>query len=131
MVDVAIILGIHRQSVASYVKKFKEHALEGLLTRKQIPGEKPYLTKQQQEKLKQLILHTTPAELQFGQESFWKRNIQYVIKEKFAICMSREGIRKMLHRMKFSYTNATYVLKKANKEKQVQFQKQLDMIKKT
>lgn len=132
MVDVAAILGMHRQSVASYVKKFKEHALEGLLTRKQIPGKKPYLTNQQQEELKQLILHTTPAELQFGQESFWNtRNIQYIIKEKFAICMSREGIRKMLHRMNFSYTNATYVLKKANKEKQMQFQKQLDMIKKT
>ncbi|MGQ7123290.1 helix-turn-helix domain-containing protein, partial [Escherichia sp. HC-CC4] len=41
MVDVAAILGMHRQSVASYVKKFKEHALEGLLTRKQIPGKKP------------------------------------------------------------------------------------------
>ncbi|MGQ7307682.1 helix-turn-helix domain-containing protein [Bacillus cereus] len=53
-----------------------------------------------------------------------------MIKKKFAICMSREGIRKMLHRMNFSYTNATYVLKKANKEKQMQFQKQLDMIKK-
>lgn len=81
--------------------------------------------------MKQLILNTTPAELQFGQESFWNtRNIQYIIKEKFTICMSREGIRKMLHRMNFSYTNATYVLKKANKEKQIQFQKQLDMIKK-
>ncbi|MEK4675755.1 winged helix-turn-helix domain-containing protein (plasmid) [Bacillus cereus] len=132
MVDVAAILGMHRQSVASYVKKFKEHELEGLLTRKQIPGKKPYLTKQQQEELKQLILNTTPVELQFGQESFWNtRNIQYIIKEKFTICMSREGIRKMLHRMNFSYTNATYVLKKANKEKQIQFQKQLDMIKKT
>ncbi|CDN34177.1 terminase gpP N-terminus-related DNA-binding protein [Bacillus thuringiensis] len=42
MVDVAAILGMHRQSVASYVKKFKEHELEGLLTRKQIPGKKPY-----------------------------------------------------------------------------------------
>nr|WP_277680477.1 winged helix-turn-helix domain-containing protein [Bacillus cereus] len=68
--------------------------------------------------------------MQFGQESFWNtRNIQYIIKEKFAICMSREGICKMLHRMNFSYTNATYILKKANKEKQIQFQKQLDMIK--
>ncbi|WP_407708125.1 helix-turn-helix domain-containing protein [Bacillus mycoides] len=105
--------------------------MEGLLTRKQIPGKKPYLTKLQQGELKQLILNTTPAELHFGQEAFWNtRNIQYVIKEKFAICMSREGIRKMLHRMNFSYTNATYVLKKANKEKQIQFQKQLDMIKK-
>ncbi|WP_241748281.1 MULTISPECIES: hypothetical protein [Bacillus cereus group] len=46
------ILGIHRQSVASYVKNFKEHALERLLTRKQIPGKKPYLTKQQQKELK-------------------------------------------------------------------------------
>ncbi|TKH13836.1 helix-turn-helix domain-containing protein, partial [Bacillus wiedmannii] len=33
MVDVAAILSMHRQSVSSYVKKFKEHALEGLLTR--------------------------------------------------------------------------------------------------
>ncbi|PEP83829.1 hypothetical protein CN585_30995, partial [Bacillus toyonensis] len=73
--------------------------MEGLLTRKQILGKKPYLTKQLQEELKQLILHTTPAELQFDQESFWNtRNIQYLIKEKFAICISREGIRKMLHR---------------------------------
>ncbi|HHL0974662.1 TPA: winged helix-turn-helix domain-containing protein [Bacillus cereus] len=81
--------------------------------------------------MKQLILHTTPAELQFGQESCWNtRNIQYLIKENFVIGMSREGIRKMSHRMNFSYTNATYVLKKANKEKQIQFQKQLDMIKK-
>ncbi|WP_235676489.1 helix-turn-helix domain-containing protein [Bacillus mycoides] len=51
MVDVAAILGMHRQSVASYVKKFKEHALAGLLTRKQIPGKKPYLTKRQQGEL--------------------------------------------------------------------------------
>ena len=80
--------------------------------------------------MKQLIFNTTPAELQFGQESFWNtRNIQYIIKERFAISMSREGIRKMLHRMNFSYTHATYVLKKANKEKQIQFQKQLDTIK--
>ncbi|WP_371399293.1 helix-turn-helix domain-containing protein, partial [Bacillus toyonensis] len=112
MVDVAAVLGMHHQSVASYVKNFKEHALEGLLTRKQIPGKKPYLTKQQQEELKQLILHTTPAELQFGQESFRNtRNIQYLIKGKFAICILREGILKMLHRMNFSYTHATYVLK--------------------
>ena len=122
VVDVAAILGMHRQNVASYVKKFKEHALEGLLARKQIPGKKPYVTNQQQEELKQLILHTTPAELQFGQESFWNtRNIQYIIKKKFAICMSREGIRKMLHRMNFSYTNATYVLKKQIKKNKCSF----------
>ncbi|MCQ6344135.1 helix-turn-helix domain-containing protein [Bacillus cereus] len=114
MVDVAAILGMHRQSVASYVKKFKEHALEGLLTRKQTPGKKTYLTNQQQEELKQLILHTTPAELQFDQESFWNtRNIQYIIKKQFVICMSREDIRKMLHRMNFSYTKCYVCIEKS------------------
>lgn len=54
-----------------------------------------------------------------------------IIKSCFSICMSHEGIRKMLHQMNFSYTDATYALKKTNKEKQIQFQKQLDMIKKT
>ena len=87
--------------------------MAGLLTRKQLPGKKPYLTKLQQGELKQLILNTTPAELHLGQEAFWNTRI---IQEKFAIWMSREGIRKMLHRMNFSYTNATYVLKKANKK---------------
>ncbi|WP_257205560.1 hypothetical protein [Bacillus cereus] len=46
MVDVAHILGMYRQSVASYVKKFKDHAIEELLTRKHIPGKKPYLIMQ-------------------------------------------------------------------------------------
>ncbi|MGE6962687.1 hypothetical protein ACQKIW_22585 [Bacillus thuringiensis] len=36
--EVASILGMHRQSVASYVKQFKEHALAGLFIRKKIPG---------------------------------------------------------------------------------------------
>ena len=63
MVDVAAILGMHRQSVSSYVKKFKELALEGLLTRKQIPSKKSYLTKQQQDELKQLILNTTRSRI--------------------------------------------------------------------
>ncbi|WP_371399542.1 winged helix-turn-helix domain-containing protein [Bacillus wiedmannii] len=41
--------------------------------------------------------------MQYGQEAFWNtRNIQYVIKEKFTICMSREGSRKMLHRIQCS-----------------------------
>ena len=53
--------------------------MEGLLTRKQIPGKKPYLTHQQQEELKQLILHTTPAELQFGQKS-GSVHLQYFFK---------------------------------------------------
>ncbi|MEB9335598.1 hypothetical protein P4J17_06300 [Bacillus cereus] len=37
--------------------------------------------------------------------------------------MSREGIRKMLHRMNFSYTNATYVLKKNAVSKTIRYDK--------
>lgn len=36
---------------------------------KQISGKRPYLTMPQQEELKHLVLNSTPAELQYGQES--------------------------------------------------------------
>ncbi|BDG39867.1 helix-turn-helix domain-containing protein [Saccharococcus caldoxylosilyticus] len=42
--------------------------------------------------------------------------------------MSREGIRKLLHRMRLSWTRPTYTLAKGDAEQQQAFEKQMDLI---
>ncbi|WP_256869731.1 winged helix-turn-helix domain-containing protein [Bacillus sp. CDB3] len=129
-IEVAKILGIHRQSVSSYIIKFEKGGIEELLARKPIPGKQPRLRATHQQELKELVLHSTPTELDISQDSFWNtRTIQLLIQQKFDVDLSRESIRTMLHRLKLSYTRATYVLKKADKQKQQRFQKQIQVIK--
>ena len=45
--------------------------------------------------------------------------------------MSREGIRKLLHRLRLSWTRPTYKLVKGDAKRQAAFQKELEFIKKT
>ncbi|WP_318258053.1 hypothetical protein [Geobacillus thermoleovorans] len=52
-----------RQTVSHYVSLFNEGGLELLLHRDFPPGCHPFLTAEQQEEVKQLVLTTTPAEL--------------------------------------------------------------------
>ncbi|MBY6269083.1 helix-turn-helix domain-containing protein, partial [Parageobacillus thermoglucosidasius] len=58
--EVAEMLNLHRQSVSTYVQLFNEGGLEKLLDKKTPPGKSPYLTEEQQKKLKHMILHSTP-----------------------------------------------------------------------
>lgn len=54
---------------------------------------------------------------------------QWVIKE-FNISMSHRGIAYVLHRLNLSYTRPTYVLAKADKEKQEKFKNDFEVLKK-
>ena len=79
-----------------------------------------------------MIEHSTPIEEGYGCESCWDtRILKHVLEEKFSITMSRSGICEMLKRWGFSYTRPTYTLKRANRQKQEAFQRELDMVKKT
>ena len=77
-----------------------------------------------------MIVSSTPAEEGYGCESCWDtRILKHVLEEKFSITMSRSGICEMLKRWGFSYTRPTYTLKRANRQKQEAFQRELDMVK--
>ena len=131
-IDVAVMLNIHRQSVSTYAKHFEEGGISKLLHRKTPPGKVPYLSSVEQNELKQTILTKTPHELGMGLESYWNTKvIQEYLFEQFGVWMTREGIRVMLHRLELRYTRPTYVLKKADVQKQKQFQQQIDVVKKT
>ena len=61
--DMASMVNVCRQTVSHYVSLFNEGDLELLLHRDFAPGREPFLTEEQQEEIKHLVLTTTPAEL--------------------------------------------------------------------
>ncbi|MGR6117774.1 helix-turn-helix domain-containing protein [Aeribacillus composti] len=90
------MLSLCRQSEALYVSLFNEGGLDLLLDRKHPSCREPFLTAEQQQELKQIILTYTPAKLGWNIASSWNtRIIQPYIRERYGGTMSREGIRKL------------------------------------
>ncbi|KHF26706.1 hypothetical protein LR68_04474 [Anoxybacillus sp. BCO1] len=57
--DVAKMVNLCRQSVSLYVERFNEGGLDHLLDRRLPPGRVPFLTEEQQQEIRQLVLTTT------------------------------------------------------------------------
>jgi len=131
-IQVADLLNVHRETISTYVKKFNQGGMEALIHRDYSPGKPSFLSPEEEQEVRQMIEHSTPAEEGYGCESCWDtRILKHVLEEKFSITMSRSGICEMLKRWGFSYTRPTYTLKRANRQKQEAFQRELDMVKKT
>ncbi|MBW7652353.1 winged helix-turn-helix domain-containing protein, partial [Anoxybacillus sp. ST4] len=63
--------------------------------------------------------------------SSWNtRILQSYIQQTYGVSMSREGIRKLLHRLRLSWTRPTYKLVKGDPVRQAAFEKELEFIKK-
>nr|WP_027410583.1 IS630 family transposase [Anoxybacillus tepidamans] len=131
-IQVAELLNLHRETVSIYVQKFNQGGMDTLLERRYAPGRKPYLSPEEERELKKMLEESTPADEGYGIETGWNtRIIQHVLEEKFSVTMSRGGIGDMLHRWGFRYTRPTYTLKRANPQKQKEFQQEMELIKKT
>ncbi|MMZ68765.1 hypothetical protein D1872_314930 [compost metagenome] len=62
---------------------------------KQTPplGKRPYLTEEEQQGMKRMIIESTPTEEGFGLDSCWNtRILQCMIEDKFAVTMSQSRI---------------------------------------
>ena len=79
-----------------------------------------------------VITNKTPDEVGFEGRKNWTIELirQWVIKE-FNITMSHRGMAEVLYRLNLSYTSPTYVLAKADKEKQEKFKNDFEELKKT
>ncbi|MED4906480.1 helix-turn-helix domain-containing protein [Parageobacillus thermoglucosidasius] len=73
--EVASMVNVCRQTVSHYVSLFNEGGLEILLHRDFAPGREPFLTEEQQEEIKQLVLTTTPVELGWDVASAWNTKL--------------------------------------------------------
>lgn len=117
-IDVADLLGVHRQSVSTYIHSFNEGGMDRLLLRGKAPGRCPYLSEKEEQEVRQMLTERTPAEEGIGPESYWDtRILQTLLEERFSVSMTRTGIGEMLKRWGFSYTRPTYRLVKADSRK--------------
>ncbi|MBB6283618.1 IS630 family transposase [Geobacillus subterraneus] len=123
------MINVCRQIVSHYVSLFNEGGLELLLHRDFAPGREPFLIEEQQEEIKQLVLTTTPVELGWDVASAWNTKLLPSVEKHFGVCISREALRKLLHRKGLSWTRPTYTLAKGDRDRQKHFEKQIDFIK--
>lgn len=129
--DVAAIVGLAMSTVCYLHAQYKKEGLKGIPD-KPITGRPCRLTQEQEAELKSLIVDKVPAEVGFPADFNWTAGLirDYII-HKYGFTYSIRGITKMLDRLGLSYTRPTYVLAKADKEKQAQFIKEFDRLKKT
>lgn len=125
------IVPISHVTVGKYVKDYKKQGFEGLIPGKS-SGRPHKLTEDQEQSLYQLIVEQTPADVGFPAEMNWNSFlIKEWIKREFGISYTDRGVRKVLHRLGFSYTKPTYTLAKADPEKQEAFKHEFEELKKT
>lgn len=129
--EVASIVGLSKISVSRINQVYKKEGLAGIPDKPR-EGRPRKLTQQQETRIKELILGKVPSEVGFPAEFNWTAGlVAKYIKREFDLDYTIRGITGVLDRLGLSYTRPTYVLAKADKEKQAQFVKDFEKIKKT
>ena len=130
--QISTYMGISEVTIYGYIDKYNEGGLEKLLeVHYSERGRNPKLSQREIEELKEII-KKSPQEIGYGESTNWSTlSIAEYIKHAYSVEMTRSGVREMLVRERMSYTRPTYVLSKADPEKQAQFQKEIDEVKKT
>lgn len=97
----------------------------------QSSGRPSFLTAEQEEELRSLIIDQKPADVGFPAEMNWTAPlVRDWIKREFGVAYSERGARKLLRLLGFSYTKPTYTLAKADPEKQAAFKQDFEEVKK-
>lgn len=121
---------IEEHTVSIYIKNYKLKGLDGLNIAHG-GGASKKINEEQEKIILETITTKTPEDIGFESKKNWTIELvrQWVIKE-FNITMSHRGIAYVLHRLNLSYTRPTYVLAKADKEKQEKFRNDFENLKK-
>lgn len=129
--EVAKIVGLSITTISNIRSAYKNEGIAGIPD-KPVPGRPARLTEDEQAELRLVILNKVPSEVGFPAEFNWTAGIigKY-IKREYGYDFSIRGITGMLDRMELSYTRPTYVLAKADKQKQEQFVQDFKKVKKT
>jgi transposase len=130
-VAIAKMVSLEQHAVGDYIRNYKANGLTGL-EMKHNTGAPRKLSKEQETLLFETITNRTPDEVGFESRKNWTIEIarQWIINT-FAVNHSHRGTHEVLRRLNLSYTRPTYVLKKADKEKQEEFKVTFEGLKKT
>ena len=128
--EIAAILDLSLTQVYLIVNRYKEAGVEGLAL-KRPPGRQRKLTDEQETELYHIITEKLPKEVGLHPYCNWTAPLacQYV-KEHYGVTFSERGMRDVFYRLKLSYTRPSYVLAKADQQKQAEFLEKLEDIKK-
>lgn len=129
-IEVAEIVGITKNAVSNIHIKYKTEGLKGIPDKPR-SGRPSRLNGEQRAALKEVIISKVPSEVGFPADFNWTAGlIAKYIKREYGCDYSIRGITGMFERMGLSYTRPTYVLAKADKEKQEQFVQDFETVKK-
>ncbi|MFU2154706.1 IS630 family transposase, partial [Paenibacillus larvae] len=119
--EIAETLNRSAETVKNYIQAYETGGLAALQM-KYSPGAPAGLSAEQQEKLKQTIIHSLPHEVGFTARHNWTlKIIAAFIEREFGHRYSLRGVSKIMHPQGLSYTKPTYTLAAADPEKQRQF----------
>ena len=129
--DIAAILDISLTQVYLILNLYQEAGVEGLAL-KRPPGRQRKLTDEQETELYSIITEKLPKEVGLHPYCNWTAPLacQYV-KDHYGVTFSERGMRDVFYRLNLSYTRPTYVLAKADTQKQAEFLERLEDIKKS
>jgi len=99
--DAARIFDCGRSTVYGWVKAHREQGPEALKVKK-APGATPKLTERQMAHLRGVIIGTDPRQLQFDFALWTREMVRELIKRKFGVEFTPQGVGKLLHRLGLS-----------------------------
>ncbi len=129
-VDIAINLDLCAHTVGTYIRKYKEGGLDNLVPAPK-SGAPRLLSKEQEQRLIDVITTHTPDEVGFESRKNWNRPlIREWVKTNFGVEYSNTGMLYVLYRLNLSFTRPTYTLAKADPQKKEEFKQKFELLKK-
>ena len=129
--QIAEILHIPYRTVCAHITSYQKGGMDALLLIKHTGAPKK-LSDEQEHTLIHIISTQTPEEAGVGIFANWTSSLAGKLAEdRFGVTFSDRGMRNLFDRVGLSYTRPTYTLEKADPEKQRQFRKDFETLKKT
>ena len=129
--EIADLVNLNANTISIYVKKYQAHGLTGLQL-SHSPGAPRRLTPEQEDQVREMILHQTPADVGLKTDMNWTSPLlREWIQREFDVQYADRGVLNLLHRLGFSHTRPTYTLAKADPVKQEAFRATFLDVKKT
>lgn len=118
-------------TVGLYIRKYTTGGLDALKMNYSNCGKKRKLSPEQEKEIRNTIIENLPEEVGFENRCNWTIElVKEYIKDKFDIDMASSSVHVVMHRLGLSHTRPTYVLAKADKQKQEKFMVDFEGLKK-
>ncbi len=120
--EIADILHRTRKTISEYIHSYQDGGLSELAL-DHSPGKPRSLTPEQEQRLAEIIKNQQPSDVGFEAKSTWTlKLVAAYVEREFGQPFSEKGISRVLQRLGFSYTKATYTLASADPDEQAFFQ---------